>query len=93
MAREAGAESAVTAIQCMASEPKVVFDCNVFVQAFFNANGPAASCVRLAEQGVVALLLSAEILSELRDVLNRPKLRRRFPATSQELVDEFLRRA
>ena len=76
----------------MASDPKVVFDCNVFVQAFFNANGPAASCVRLVEQGVVALLLSGDILSELRDVLNRPKLRRKFSATSQDLVDDFLRR-
>lgn len=76
----------------MSPDPKVVFDCNVFVQAFFTASGPAASCVRLAENGVVRLLLSAEILAEVRGVLNRPKLQRKFPAASHELVDEFLRR-
>jgi len=76
----------------MPPDPKVVFDCNIFVQAFLSASGPAASCVRLVESNVVTVLLSVEILAELRDVLNRPRLSRRFPAISQELVDEFLRR-
>lgn len=76
----------------MPPAPKVVFDCNIFVQAFLSASGPAASCVRLVESNAVTVLLSAEILAELRDVLNRPRLRRKFPAISQELVDEFLRR-
>ena len=75
----------------MPPDPKVVFDCNVFVQAFFNVNGPAASCVRLIENDVVTLLLSTVVLAELRDVLNRPKLQRRFHAASRDLVDEFLR--
>lgn len=60
----------------MPPEPKVVFDCNILVQAFLSASGPAASCIRLVENGVVTLLLSAEILSELGEVLNRPKLQR-----------------
>lgn len=76
----------------MPPHPKVVFDCNIFVQAFFNAKGPAASCVRLVENEIVTLLLSAEVLAELRDVLSRPKLQKKFPAASSELVDEFLRR-
>lgn len=76
----------------MPDDPKVVFDCNIFVQAFLNTKGPAASCVRLVENNEVTLLLSSEILAEVRDVLNRPKLQRKFPAISQELVDEFLRR-
>jgi len=76
----------------MPPDPKVVFDCNIFVQAFFNANGPAASCVRLVENEIVKLLLSAEVLAELRDALNRPKLQKKSPSASSDLVDEFLRR-
>lgn len=76
----------------MPPDSKVVFDCNIFIQAFFNANGPAASCIRLVENDFVTLLMSAEVLAELSNVLNRPKLQKHFTAASRELVDEFLRR-
>jgi uncharacterized protein len=37
--------------------------------------------------------LSREILAEVRDVLGRPKIRRKFPHLTGERVEEFLARA
>jgi putative PIN family toxin of toxin-antitoxin system len=62
----------------------------VFLQGAARESGPAAACIRLAEQGFVQLCLSEEILAELRDVLARPKLRRKFPALTEERVSAFL---
>jgi predicted nucleic acid-binding protein len=39
----------------------VVFDCNILLQAIARKTGPAAACLRLAEEGLVQLLLSEEI--------------------------------
>lgn len=40
--------------------------------------------------GVVELCVSAEILSEIRDVFTRPKIQQRFPALTPAVVDRFL---
>jgi putative PIN family toxin of toxin-antitoxin system len=40
--------------------------------------------------GRVTLCMSAEVLSEIRDVLTRPEHRIRFPALTPQLVDAFL---
>ena len=71
---------------------RVVFDCMVFLQGAACAEGPAAACLRLAETGHVELYLSAEVLNEVRDVLTRPKVRRKFPALTDETVTAFLTR-
>ncbi len=70
--------------------PRVVFDCTVFLQGAARPAGPAAECVRLVDDGQVALCISAEILAELRDVLTRPKTQRRFPGLSPEWVESFV---
>jgi putative PIN family toxin of toxin-antitoxin system len=40
--------------------------------------------------GRLELFVGSEILAEVRDVLNRPKTRRKFPALTPESVDVFL---
>jgi putative PIN family toxin of toxin-antitoxin system len=44
----------------------------------------------LAEEGFIRLYLSEEILTEIADVLNRSKVRARFPELTDEIVEEFL---
>ncbi len=67
-----------------------VFDCMVFLQGAARPNGPAAACIGLVNDGKVALAVSQEIVAEIRDVLNRPKLRKKFPRLTPKLVDEFV---
>jgi putative PIN family toxin of toxin-antitoxin system len=62
----------------------------VFLQGAARAAGPAAACVRLAEQGFVQLCLSREVLAEVREVLSRPRLRQQFPSLIEERVAAFL---
>jgi uncharacterized protein len=69
----------------------VVFDCNILLQAVARKTGPAAACLRLAEEGFVQLSLSEEILTELSGVLNRPTIRARYPELSDEIVENFLK--
>ena len=53
----------------------MVFDCNILLQAVARKTGPAAACLRLAEEALVQLLLSEEILIEVSEVLKRPTIR------------------
>ncbi len=66
-----------------------VFDCVVLLQAAVS-RGPAFALLTLAEAGRLELLLSNDILSELRDVLLRTEVQRRFPVLSVEFVEAFL---
>lgn len=54
------------------SAPNVVYDCNVFVQALININGPGGACVRRALTKEVALFLSDPLLTELRRAPTKP---------------------
>lgn len=72
------------------SLPVVVFDCQVFVQVLVSREGPASACYRLVTTGAVALRTSADILTEIGSVLNRPKLRRQFTKLTDERVEAFL---
>jgi putative PIN family toxin of toxin-antitoxin system len=69
----------------------VVFDCNILLQAIARKTGPAAACLRLAEEGFVHLYLSEEILTELSEVLQRPRIRARYPELTDEIVENFLK--
>lgn len=40
--------------------PKVVFDCNVFLQAVVNPNGPSGRCKQLVDRGAIELYVSSE---------------------------------
>jgi len=75
-----------------AATRRVVFDCNVYLQAAVRDGGPAFACVELAEAGSFTLLASADVFAELADVLSRPSVRRKFTALKDEHVDAYLQR-
>ncbi|MGH9841931.1 MAG: PIN domain-containing protein [Blastocatellia bacterium] len=58
--------------------PRAIFDCNVFVQAIANRNSPARKALRLFFDGAITLFVSRAVLQEIRDVLNRPEIRRKL---------------
>ncbi len=70
--------------------PGAVFDCMVFVQALANDRGPAFVCFELARDGKLDLYVSPEVLAEVSDVLNRPKLRKKLPALTAGRAAAFL---
>lgn len=76
----------------MAGPERVVFDCNVFLQALISAQGPAGRCFEAAQTGRVALFYSQDILAELADVALRPKIVQRFSITAEavELFSELI---
>ncbi len=70
--------------------PRVVFDCNVFLQALTRRSGPAAEALRLIEANRATLYLSRMILRELRTVLEYPEIRKKNPHVTDVVVAEFL---
>ena len=67
-----------------------VFDCMVFLQGAARKQGPAGACLALAEVGAITLCLSQDVLQEVREVLLRPKIQRKFPSLTPDRVDAFL---
>lgn len=76
----------------MAKKARVVFDCNVLLQAAARQKSLAASCLTLVEKGLVQLFVSKESLLEIEEVLNRPEVRAHFPDLSDEIAGAFLKR-
>ena len=76
----------------MTDKPRVVFDCNVLLQAAAREKSVAARCLNLVESGLVQICVSREVLAEAEDVLNRPEIRAHFPDLSDEIVGAFLKR-
>lgn len=70
--------------------PVVVFDCNTFLQGLVSDQGPVAACLKLFQSGVITLVVSPDVLVEVRDVLNRPELRQKFRRLTPERVEELL---
>jgi putative PIN family toxin of toxin-antitoxin system len=73
-------------------KPRVVFDCNVLLQAAAREKSVAAKCLNLAESDLVQICVSREVLVEAEDVLNRPEIRAHFPDLSDEIVGAFFKR-
>ncbi len=67
-----------------------VFDCMVFLQAATKRTGAAGACLALVDEGHVQLFVSAPVLEEVHDVLNRPAIRKSFPTLTDENVEEFM---
>ena len=66
---------------------RVVADANVFVSAALGRS-PAASSVRIVEaalDGRIELVMSPKLLSEVAEVLSRPRLRQRVPPAVAQL--------
>ncbi len=75
----------------MAGEkPRVVFDCNVYVQALVNSNSAAARCLDLTRRGRVEAFISQQTLAELKEVLQRPNVLRLLPHATSEQIEAFL---
>jgi uncharacterized protein len=69
-----------------------VFDCMVFLQAATNMRGPSFACLGLVESGSVSLTVSPAILAEVRNVLTRPKTRKKFTTLTDQRVEIFLQK-
>jgi len=74
------------------TRPRVVFDCMVYLQATVSESGPAAVLLRLVDSDAFSLFASEEILEEVREVLSRPKIRKRNPEINDERVDALIKR-
>lgn len=70
--------------------PTAVFDCMTFLQATTSPTGPSAACLRLVEAGHVRLVVSQPILDEVRNVLSRPRIRKKNSHLTDDSVDAFL---
>jgi putative PIN family toxin of toxin-antitoxin system len=73
----------------MTSPTRVVFDCNIFLQALASPDGPAGKCVQLVFDGKFDLYLSPTVLEELAEVANRPKVVAKLHLTPNR-TQEFL---
>lgn len=71
-------------------KPRAVFDCMVLLQGAARPRGPAAACLRLVDEEQVALCVSGDVLAEVRDVLTRPEVLKRFPGLSPQWVASFV---
>ena len=77
-------------VRAVPATPRAVFDCMVFLQGAARRDSPAGACLVLAERKAVELCLSREIVREIRDVLTRESVQKRFPALTDDRVDAFL---
>ncbi len=64
----------------------------IFLQAAARPNGPAAALLELVEIGELELFVSEASLEEIREVLIRPSLQRKFPSLTISTVSDFLAR-
>ena len=56
---------------------RVVFDCNVLLQAMSNPVGAAGACMDAVRHGTILLCVSRDLLAEFEDVASRPELIRK----------------
>ncbi len=65
---------------------KVVVDTNILVSALLVKAGKPAQIIEALDEHRYSLFLSPEILAETEDVLNRPRIRRRYPVTKKDVA-------
>src|SRR5438128_10585405 len=73
------------------AKPAVVFNCMIILQSAISDHGPSHAVYRLFEGGELRLHVSAEVLTEVADVLTRPKVTRKFPVLTADRVMRPLR--
>lgn len=64
---------------------RVVLDANVFVSAAFKPNSNPAKIIDLVKQGKIVIVLSQDILAEIRKVFHCPKIRKEVHLTTREI--------
>jgi putative PIN family toxin of toxin-antitoxin system len=62
----------------------VIFDTVAIVQSVINPKGAAGKCLAYFHAGEISVAVSRATLKEVKDVLSRPALRKRF----QQITDE-----
>ncbi|GDX97858.1 hypothetical protein LBMAG48_02620 [Phycisphaerae bacterium] len=60
---------------------RVVFDCNVLLQALASPNGPSGQCLAAVVAGRLVLIVSPEILAEFAEVATRPRVAQKLGVT------------
>jgi uncharacterized protein len=71
---------------------RVVFDCNVLIQAAARPDGPAAECLRLLDRNRITVYVSRATIRELRAVFEYPVVRRAFPGLTDAQIARFIDR-
>lgn len=66
-----------------------VYDCMLFLRAALRPER-VEPLFDFVANGKVTLCMSPDVLDEVRDVLNRPKLQQKFPALTAKVTDAFL---
>ena len=74
----------------MIETPVTVFDCGVFLQGLLSKSGPAVRCLELIEEERIRLVISEDVLAEIKDVLSRPILREKNPNLTDEKVEDLI---
>lgn len=69
--------------------PRVVFDCNIFLQAMLSMRGPAFACFQRFERGEVLLFVSPYVLAEIKALPDHPDLRR-FKTLTHDRVNRLI---
>ena len=69
---------------------KVVFDAIVYLQAVANPAGPSGACFDHVRSGTLALITSSETVAELRGLLARPNIRKKFPHLTDQMAEELV---
>lgn len=72
--------------------PRVVFDCNVLLQAAAHANGPAAEALRHLEKGRINVYVSRATVQELRSVFQYPAVREKHLQLTDAAIVAFIDR-
>lgn len=67
--------------------PRILVDTNVWVSALLNPHGFPARVLEALKAGRFEPILSEPLLEELRDVLSRPKLAKKYHLEPQDIVE------
>ena len=65
---------------------RAVFDAMVFLQAGANPSGPSGACFTLARAGTLELITGPATVAELRGLLARPNIRKKFPHLTDDIA-------
>jgi putative PIN family toxin of toxin-antitoxin system len=65
---------------------RVVLDTNVWVSAVIKPQGHPVQVVTAWRAHRFEVVISAPLLAELRNVLNRPRIRKHYPITDEQVV-------
>jgi len=62
----------------------------VFLQGLISESAAAVNCFELFENGIVELFVSEEVLTEIRDVITRPKLQAKYSRLTDERAEKLV---